>query len=91
MRDGSVREIETSVGRLLARRNRLVLAVSGGVDSAVLLDAIARLRGPSHRVVVVSVDHGTGDAATEATARVLATAAQLGLAGDFGAASHCAC
>src|SRR5688572_20628748 len=79
MRDGSVREIEASVRELLARRNRLVLAVSGGVDSAVLLDAIARLRGPSHRVVVVSVDHGTGDAATESTARVLATAARFGL------------
>jgi tRNA(Ile)-lysidine synthase len=79
MRDGSVREIETSVRELLARRNRLVLAVSGGVDSAVLLDAIARLRGPSHHVVVVSVDHGTGEAATESTARVLATAAQFGL------------
>ena len=79
MRDRSVRESETSVRELLARRNRLVLAVSGGVDSAVLLDAIARLRGPGHRVVVVSVDHGTGDAATESTARVLATAAQFGL------------
>jgi tRNA(Ile)-lysidine synthase len=79
MRDGSVREIEKSVGALLARRTRLVVAVSGGVDSAVLLDAIARLRGPDHRIVVVSVDHGTGDAATESTARVLMTAAQLGL------------
>ena len=54
MRDGSVHEIETSVRGLLARRNRLVLAVSGGVDSAVMLDAIARLRGPSHRVVVAT-------------------------------------
>jgi tRNA(Ile)-lysidine synthase len=79
MRDGSVREIEQSASELLARRNRLVLAVSGGVDSAVLLDAIARLMQPSHRIVVVSVDHGTGDAATESTARVLAAAARLGL------------
>ena len=79
MRNGSVREIEKSVRALLKRRTRLVLAVSGGVDSAVLLDATARLREPGHRVVVVSVDHGTGVAATESTARVLATAATYGL------------
>src|SRR5688572_11574072 len=79
MRDGSVHEIENSIRALLARRTRLVLAVSGGVDSAVLLDATARLRGPGQRVVVVSVDHGTGDAATESTARVLAMAATYGL------------
>jgi tRNA(Ile)-lysidine synthase len=80
MRDGSVRIIETAVSELLARRSRLVVAVSGGVDSAVLLDAIARLRAEHHRIVVASVDHGTGDAATEATAMVLATAARHGLA-----------
>ena len=79
MRDGSVRVIESSVRQLLARRNRLVLAVSGGVDSAVLLDAVARLRSQSHRIVVATVDHGTGDAATEATASALATAARHGL------------
>lgn len=79
MRDGSVREIELSVRQLLARRKRLVLAVSGGVDSAVLLDAVARLLSEHHRVLVASVDHGTGDAATEATARTLAAAARYGL------------
>ncbi len=79
MRDGCVRVIESSVRQLLARRSRLVLAVSGGVDSAVLLDAVARLRSESHRVVVASVDHGTGEAATEATAMALATAARHGL------------
>lgn len=79
MRDGAVRAIELSVGKLLARRSRLVLAVSGGVDSAVLLDAMARLRTSVHRIVVASVDHGTGDAATEATAQAMATAARFGL------------
>ena len=79
MRDDSVRVIETSVRHLLERRTRLVLAVSGGVDSAVLLDAVARLRSANHRIVVASVDHGTGDAATEATARALAAAALHGL------------
>lgn len=79
MGDRAVRVIESSVQQLLARRTRLVLAVSGGVDSAVLMDAVARLRSPEHRVVIASVDHGTGDAATEATARTLAAAAQHGL------------
>lgn len=79
MRDASVRAIETSVRQLLARRNRLVLAVSGGIDSAVLLDAVARLRRSEHRIVVATVDHGTGSAATESTAQVLATAARFGL------------
>ena len=79
MPDGSVRAVETSIGRLLARRSRLVLAVSGGPDSAVLLDAVARMRGPRHRIIVASVDHGTGAPATEATARAVASAARLGL------------
>ena len=79
MRDASVRAIETSVRQMLARRNRLVLAVSGGIDSAVLLDAAARLRSREHRIVVATVDHGTGPAATESTAQVLATAARFGL------------
>jgi tRNA(Ile)-lysidine synthase len=79
MRVDAVRAIELSVRALLARRDRLVLAVSGGVDSAVLLDAVARLRTPGHRVVVATVDHGSGDVATEATARTLAASARFGL------------
>lgn len=79
MRDGAVRAIESSVRQLLARRERLVLAVSGGADSAVLLDAVARLRTSRHHVVVASIDHGTGEAATESTAQAVATAARHGL------------
>jgi tRNA(Ile)-lysidine synthase len=79
MRDEVVRAIDTSVQQLLARRQRLVLAVSGGADSAVLLDAVSRLRTPDHRIVVASVDHGTGEAATEATAITVAAAARAGL------------
>ncbi len=79
MREVAVRAIESSVSELLARRERLVLAVSGGADSAVLLDAVVRLRSPRHHIVVASVDHGTGEAATEATARSVATAASHGV------------
>ena len=79
MRDDAVHVIETSVRRLLSRRQRLVLAVSGGADSAVLLDAFVRLRTPAHQVVVACVDHGTGDASTEATALAISAAAKAGL------------
>jgi tRNA(Ile)-lysidine synthase len=79
MRGGSVRAIESSVRQLLEHRSCLVLAVSGGADSAVLLDAVGRLRDARHRIVVASVDHGTGEAATEATALALAAAARHGL------------
>lgn len=79
MRDDAVHVIESSVGRLLSRRQRLVLAVSGGADSAVLLDAFVRLRTPAHYIIVASVDHGTGDAATEATALAISVAARSGL------------
>lgn len=76
--EDAVRAIESSVSRLLERRDRLVVALSGGGDSSVLLDAIARLRSPNHHVVVASVDHGTGEAATEATARAVSQAAMMG-------------
>jgi tRNA(Ile)-lysidine synthase len=79
MRDDAVRAIDSAVSQLLARQPRLVVAVSGGADSAVLLDAIGRLREPGHHIVVATVDHGTGPAATEATARACASAARLGL------------
>lgn len=74
-----LRDVELPVQHLLDRRRRLVLAVSGGVDSAVLLDAVARLRTPGHHVVVASIDHGTGPVATEAVALTASVAAQHGL------------
>ncbi len=79
MRDDVVRGIETSVLQLLSRRQRLVLAVSGGADSAVLLDAVLRRRTSSHIILVASVDHGTGEAATAGTALAVSVAAKGGL------------
>lgn len=79
MRANLLRDIEVPVRHLLERRDRLVLAVSGGVDSAVLLDAVARLRKKRHQVVVATIDHGTGAAATEAVAQTAAAAAGHGL------------
>lgn len=74
-----MRAIESSVEALLARRDRLVIAVSGGADSAVLFDVVVRLRSPRHHILVASVDHGTGARATEATARAVAAAARHGV------------
>ena len=44
--------------------SRYILAVSGGRDSMVLLDAFARYR--SDTVAVATYDHGTGPAARKA-------------------------
>lgn len=73
-------EAVTAVHRSLAAlpRGRWVLAVSGGRDSMVLLDAMARAR--SHEIAAVATfDHGTGTAATKAAALVGRTAMSLQL------------
>lgn len=56
---------------------RWVLAVSGGRDSMVLLDACARTRRDV--VAVATFDHGTGAAAARAVEAVLAAGAARGL------------
>lgn len=69
-----------SVERALIDEQRLVLAVSGGIDSMVLLDAVARLRRSDQRVIVATVDHGTGPHAIRAAALVAAEAMGRGFA-----------
>lgn len=69
---------------LLRREQRLVLAVSGGVDSMVLLDAAVRARDSrpdlaAAGLVVASFDHGTGAYASEALARVVREATRHAL------------
>jgi tRNA(Ile)-lysidine synthase len=59
-------------------RGRLVLAVSGGRDSMVLLHAAARAARQLVKVVA-TFDHGTGAAATRAANVVATEAARLGL------------
>ena len=56
----------------------LLLAVSGGLDSMVLLHAMARV-ARSHIAAVATYDHGTGVAATEAVAHVARVAEVLAL------------
>lgn len=72
--------IERAMAQLFQRHQRLVLAVSGGVDSMVLLEAAARVRPAGAHVVVATVDHGTGPAARRAAALVAREAARHGLA-----------
>jgi tRNA(Ile)-lysidine synthase len=65
----------------------VVLAVSGGVDSMVLLDAAAA-RVDAGRLHVATFDHGTGAFATGAAATVVRRARELGVAVHPGAAAE---
>lgn len=58
------------VRRALGVHDRVVLAVSGGIDSMVMLDAAVRVLDP-RRILVATFDHGTGPAASAAGAHVV--------------------
>lgn len=73
-------KIEGAVADLFQRNHRLVLAVSGGIDSMVLLDAAGRVRPSGAHIVVATIDHGTGPAARRAAALVTREAERRGLA-----------
>jgi tRNA(Ile)-lysidine synthase len=62
----------------IARGAPLVVAVSGGRDSMVLLEAIARV-APTRVATIATFDHGTGPAAAEAASLVRERARALGL------------
>jgi tRNA(Ile)-lysidine synthase len=69
--------VEEAIGRF-APGGPVVLAVSGGRDSMVLLHAMARAR-PGLVAAVATFDHGTGAAATRAAEMVAGEAKALGL------------
>jgi tRNA(Ile)-lysidine synthase len=71
--------VEAAVHDSLSRAERVVLAVSGGRDSMVLMHAAARV-APERVAGVVTIDHGTGQPAADAAALVQRTGAQLGFA-----------
>ena len=71
-----VREVHGAVRAALAGR-RVVLAVSGGRDSMVLLHAAATV-ARSSVACVATFDHGTGPAARAAVSRVARQATRLG-------------
>lgn len=63
----------------LSGRERVVLAVSGGLDSMVLLDAAASAAASRTSVLVATFDHRTGSHASRASRLVDKRAAALGL------------
>ncbi len=72
--------IGQGVGRALARvRGPLVVAVSGGIDSMVLLHAAVRDRTVKRRITVATFDHRSGPHASKAARLVRATARALGI------------
>ncbi|HEX6966992.1 MAG TPA: tRNA lysidine(34) synthetase TilS [Gemmatimonadaceae bacterium] len=70
--------VDEAVFETLRPHARVVLAVSGGRDSMVMLDAAARV-APGRIAAVATFDHGTGAAATEAAALVERRSGELGL------------
>ena len=86
-------DIDAAARALLARGTPILLAVSGGRDSMVLLHAVHRAlgarvaRGEKPPVTVVTFDHGTGPAATAGVALVAEQASARGLPVVVGKAS----
>lgn len=72
-------ELLAALERCCAGERRLLLAVSGGLDSSVLLHAAAAWRPPGVELTVATFDHGTGEAARRAAALVEREARALGL------------
>jgi tRNA(Ile)-lysidine synthase len=72
--NGAERAVRDAVLAGIPAGSRVVLAVSGGRDSMVLLDAAVRWRRDSI-AAVATFDHGTGPAATAACALVRSVAA----------------
>jgi tRNA(Ile)-lysidine synthase len=72
-------EVESAVEAARENCDCVVLAVSGGLDSMVLLAAAARLPARKRRnVIVATFDHGTGKAAGRAAALVARQSFQSG-------------
>ena len=67
---------------------RVVLAVSGGIDSMVLLDAVANGGYERGEMTVATFDHGTGPAAASACELVERVATEHGFECVVGRASH---
>src|SRR5215203_406039 len=69
--------------------DRVVLAVSGGLDSMVLLDSVAAtFSGRKSALLVATFDHRTGAHGSKATKLVEKRAAALGLKCTVGVAEH---
>lgn len=82
---GPIDVVTRAVLEALAPRGRIVLAISGGLDSMVLLDAAARTV-PGQIAAVATFDHATGPHATAAIDLVRRTAEMNGLQTAIGRA-----
>src|SRR5688572_29451057 len=72
--------VERAVAAALEASPRVVLAVSGGMDSMALLTAASHLpHGSRRKITVATFDHGTGRAAGRAAALVGRESARLHL------------
>jgi tRNA(Ile)-lysidine synthase len=81
-------EPEKAVDDALQSCDSVVLAVSGGLDSMVLMTAASRLPGRKRRnIMVATFDHGTGPAAGRAAALVAREAIRRGFPCVTGRAS----
>src|SRR5690242_8703017 len=74
-----IETIRHAVDTSLSTAGRIVLAVSGGIDSMVLLDAAAWKPRRTREIVVATFDHGTGTAAASACELVERVAAAHGI------------
>ncbi|MBW2696117.1 MAG: tRNA lysidine(34) synthetase TilS [Deltaproteobacteria bacterium] len=74
--------VEAALGRLGVKVRRVLVAVSGGIDSTVLLDALATLQGPLRLTLALGhVHHGLRGLEADADERSVRTLAdKLGLA-----------
>lgn len=82
------RSISAAARALVARDGRFCLAVSGGVDSMVMLHAMAHAVMDRERLVVATFDHATGPVAAQAVRRVREYCRALGVPVRAGRASH---
>jgi len=78
MSDRETRQVHEAVAAVLNGRDRVLLAVSGGVDSMTLLDAASEVVDRA-RLAVATFDHRTGAAATSAVTFVAEQAASRGI------------
>ena len=78
MPDSTVARLHAAARAALDPHPRIVLAVSGGLDSMVLLDAAAATC-PDRIAAIATFDHGTGAHAREAVRHVRRAAQALGL------------
>jgi tRNA(Ile)-lysidine synthase len=80
--------VRSAAASALQGRSRVVLAISGGLDSMVLLDAVSlSLSAPKSSVLVATFDHRTGSHASRAAKMVERKARQLGFRCVIGSAA----